>query len=83
MAEKILGSVSPGTHTYDKFINPDELVQFFREDMRWFRGRPTRLNAEIRGIIYLPWDGKWTLAPRGQWGTTQCNYIFWARKPFS
>jgi len=81
MAEQVLRTVTPGTHTYDKFINADEVLRFFREEMHWFQGNPGRLEAEVRGIIYLPWAGKWVLAPRGQWGTTECNYMFWARKP--
>jgi len=81
MAEKVMRTVTPGTHTYEKFVNSDELLDFFRDEMHWFQGNPGRLEAEVRGIIYLPWAGKWELAPRGQWGTTECNYMFWARKP--
>jgi len=83
MAENVLGSVSPGTHTYNKFINSHELVRFFRDDVGWFKGHPRRTEAEVRGIIYLPWAGKWILARRGQWGSTDCNYMFWGRKPLS
>jgi polyprenyldihydroxybenzoate methyltransferase/3-demethylubiquinol 3-O-methyltransferase len=46
-------------------------------------GLPTRTEAEVRGMIYIPWKGKWTLTPRGAngWGATDCNYLFWVRRP--
>jgi polyprenyldihydroxybenzoate methyltransferase/3-demethylubiquinol 3-O-methyltransferase len=81
MAEKVLRAVTPGTHTYDKFVNSSELESFFRDEMRWFDGKPGRLQAEVRGIIYLPWEGRWKLLDRGQFGAAECNYMFWARKP--
>lgn len=81
MAEQVLREVPPGTHNYDKFINSEELISFFREEMGWFTGIPGRLEAEVRGIIYLPWSDEWTLAERNDSLTSQCNYIFWARKP--
>jgi polyprenyldihydroxybenzoate methyltransferase/3-demethylubiquinol 3-O-methyltransferase len=34
-AEQILRSVSPGTHTYSKYVKPDELVAFFRDELGW------------------------------------------------
>jgi len=48
---------------------------------RLYDGVPTRQEAEVRGMVYLPWKGEWVLAPRGAWGSTECNYLFWARKP--
>lgn len=97
-AEKLLGIVEPGTHTYSKYINPSELVSFFSE----YRGRtpdaaqeavrpwiskvigdrPIRVEGEVRGMIYVPWNGEWTLAPRGQPWAEYCNYVFWVRRPF-
>lgn len=82
MAEKVMGLVSPGTHTYDKFVNSTELVAFFRDEVQWFDGLPGRLQAEVRGMMYIPWEGRWRLLDRSQIGATQCNYIFWARKPW-
>lgn len=81
MAEKVLGNVAPGTHTYDKFINSSELMAFFREEMRWFDGTPGRLEAEVRGMMYLPWEGRWKLLGREKFGAAECNYMFWAKKP--
>lgn len=48
---------------------------------RLYDGSPTRREAEVRGLVYLPWKGEWFLAPRGAWGSTECNYVFWVRKP--
>ncbi|EGN96791.1 hypothetical protein SERLA73DRAFT_184951 [Serpula lacrymans var. lacrymans S7.3] len=46
-------------------------------------GLPTRTEAEVRGMIYVPWKGEWVLMPRSStaWGATECNYMFWVRKP--
>ncbi|KAJ8586755.1 ubiquinone biosynthesis O-methyltransferase [Rhizopogon salebrosus TDB-379] len=46
-------------------------------------GLPTRLEAEVRGIVYIPWTGEWKLMPRSStpWGAAQCNYLFWVRRP--
>lgn len=104
-AEHVLRMVSPGTHTYSKYINPDELLGFFqehrstREARPWISrmhaynqslfptSQPSRQEAEVRGIVYQPWNGAWALMPRSAsvglsgWATTQCNYMFWVRKP--
>lgn len=40
-----------------------------------------RTQAEIRGLIYNPVFGNWILAPKDAWGSLECNYIFWVRKP--
>ncbi|KAH7926022.1 ubiquinone biosynthesis O-methyltransferase [Leucogyrophana mollusca] len=104
-AEYVLRKVAVGTHTYSKFVNPSELVSFFREyhspsplpspgadstrpSRPWItrtydNGLPTRTEAEIRGLIYVPWKGDWVLMPRSStaWGAAECNYMFWVRKP--
>ncbi|TFY68223.1 hypothetical protein EVJ58_g1126 [Rhodofomes roseus] len=93
-AEHLLRLVTPGTHTYAKYVRPEELTQFFGdyrsapESRPWisrlYGGVPTRTEAETRGIIYVPWKGEWTLVPRGavgaRWGEG-CNYLFWVRRP--
>ncbi|KAN0065832.1 Hexaprenyldihydroxybenzoate methyltransferase, mitochondrial [Thecaphora frezii] len=88
MAEHVLRLVTPGTHTHAQYINPEEIEEFFRNDLKWFGpdkvdGVPERLVFETRGTAYLPWKGKWELAPQNtNWpGTKECNYFFWARKP--
>ncbi|KAG1740041.1 ubiquinone biosynthesis O-methyltransferase [Suillus lakei] len=46
-------------------------------------GLPTRSEAEVRGIVYIPWSGEWKLMPRSStpWGAAECNYLFWVRRP--
>ncbi|KAF9519200.1 hypothetical protein BS47DRAFT_1370814 [Hydnum rufescens UP504] len=85
MAEHALRLVRPGTHDYSKFVKPSELVEFFQHpDLAWisrtYGGIPIRKEAEIRGLIYNPLEGAWKTLPAGLSGT-QCNYLFWARKP--
>ena len=88
-AEKLLRLVGPGTHTWSKYVNPSELIDFFQTglDKPWINrtyefGMPTRTEAEVRGIVYEPWKGDWTVLGRNAspWGTA-CNYLFWVRKP--
>jgi len=85
VAEHSLGLVSKGTHTYSKYVNPSEIVDFFHKDLRWipslYNGWPTRLEAEVQGIAYLPWSGRWIRVPSHIPGALLCNYMFWARKP--
>ncbi|KAG9018376.1 Hexaprenyldihydroxybenzoate methyltransferase, mitochondrial [Tulasnella sp. JGI-2019a] len=91
MAEDVLKLVSQGTHAYDKYVKPSELISLFRNDLGWIQ--PTHapsssLNvshtqAEVRGMTYIPWSGTWILTPRGVPFELDCNYIFWARKPVS
>lgn len=95
-AEHVLRKVTVGTHTYSKFINPLELVSFFSTPSfnqevpgkPWItrtyeHGLPTRTEAEVRGLIYVPWSGEWKLMPRSAtpWGAAECNYLFWVRRP--
>ncbi|KAI0924729.1 hypothetical protein AcV7_007307 [Taiwanofungus camphoratus] len=86
-AEHVLRLVTPGTHTYSKYINPDEVLGFFEEYQSpsspdssapgkpWishlYNGLPSRTEAETRGMIYLPWKGEWVLVPRSGSGGTK------------
>ena len=76
--------VPPGTHHFNKFIKPEELVSFFRDDLKWASGKGKgmeRSEVETRGVVYEPWKGSWRLMPRGaKWGEL-CNYYFGAKKP--
>jgi len=47
MAEKVLRLVSHGTHNHDQYINPPELVGFFR-DLGWIRPDEARLANRPR-----------------------------------
>ncbi|KAF7312267.1 Ubiquinone biosynthesis O-methyltransferase, mitochondrial [Mycena indigotica] len=84
MAEDVLGKVSKGTHTHSKFIRPEELTDFFRRKLHWIDqspSQPPRTQAEVRGLVYNPLASNWILAPRGAYGATAANYLFWVRKP--
>ncbi len=65
MAEDVLRLVTPGTHTHEQYINPKEIVDFFKDDLKWYgQGKtdlPQRLHFETRGTAYLPWKvlGHW------------------------
>lgn len=75
MAESVLRLVTPGTHTYSKFIKPEELREYF-EEKGWE-------GLEQRGCIYDPIKGGWRLLGMGEWGGMGelVNYFFAARKP--
>lgn len=75
MAESVLRLVTPGTHTYSKFIKPEELRSYF-EEKGWE-------GLEQRGCIYDPIKGGWRLLGMGEWGGMGelVNYFFAARKP--
>ncbi|WOO80891.1 Ubiquinone biosynthesis O-methyltransferase, mitochondrial [Vanrija pseudolonga] len=94
LAEDLLRFVTPGTHTYRKFVRPEELRRFVYADMGghavW---EPISGAADIRegevgetqGIIYDPLGARWRLWP-GAEGTWQkglgeiVNYMYHAKK---
>ncbi|KAF8314678.1 ubiquinone biosynthesis O-methyltransferase [Clavulina sp. PMI_390] len=86
-AEHLLGIVSKGTHTYSKFIQSSELVDFFSTEVPWistiYSGVPSRLEAEVRSMTFNPIDGRWSMAARGMEPPSQLesNYLFWVRRP--
>ncbi|SGY44748.1 BQ5605_C001g00196 [Microbotryum silenes-dioicae] len=63
LAENLLRFVTPGTHTYSKYIKPSELQHFFESDLGWPRG-----TMERRGCVYDPLKGDWRLFGMGEWG---------------
>jgi len=85
LAENVFRLVSSGTHSHAKYINPSELLSFFKDEVPWisrlYDGEPARTEAEVQGLAYLPWQSKWLLLPKGMPGAHQCNYMFWVRKP--
>lgn len=98
LAEQVLRLVTPGTHTYSKYIKPTELIDFFKQyrsplnvesgklSRPWINPHlpyPTRTEAEVRGIFYNPIQARWILAPRDMDLASECNYLFWVRKPKS
>ncbi|WVW78655.1 3-demethylubiquinone-9 3-O-methyltransferase [Kwoniella bestiolae CBS 10118] len=94
LAEDVLRLVTPGTHTYRKFVKPHELRRFVFSDMggydTWHKNEDasdirSEEVGETRGIIYDPLAGKWKLWG-GVVGSTWkevgegCNYMYHARK---
>jgi polyprenyldihydroxybenzoate methyltransferase/3-demethylubiquinol 3-O-methyltransferase len=75
MAEDVLRLVTPKTHTYSKFVRPEELAEFF-EEAGWGA-------IEKRGCIYDPIYGGWRLLGAGDFGGLgeQCNYFMGIKKP--
>lgn len=75
LAEDVLRLVTPGTHTYHKYLKPSELRDFFA-DKRWD-------GFEVRGCPYDPIAGKWRLLELGQFGGAGelVNYFAGVRRP--
>jgi 2-polyprenyl-6-hydroxyphenyl methylase/3-demethylubiquinone-9 3-methyltransferase len=62
MSEYVLGIVAKGTHTYDKFVQPRQLVQW---------GKEAALSVQdISGLRYLPFIGYAALCK-----STAMNYL--------
>lgn len=94
MAEHVLRLVTPGTHTYEKYIKPDEILAFVRDHMGgnrvWESDGDGLIDGgreggglgvgEVRGIVYNPLVGTWKLWEEGMPGGTLCNYMFHMRK---
>jgi len=76
----IIGVVPPGTHTYSKFVKPEELTDFFRGQLGWATSHE-RSDLEIRGSIYDPLAARWKLFPRDAFWGSWCNYFFGVKKP--
>lgn len=75
MVEQVLRIVTPGTHTYSKFVKPEELQEYF--DGKGWTG------MERRGCIYDPIYGGWRLLGAGQFAGLgeKANYFAGVRKP--
>ena len=94
MAEHVLRLVTPGTHTYSKFIKPAELLAFVRDDLGgsavWESDGDGLVDGgregggvsvgEVRGIVYDPLAGQWRLWKEGLPFGDLCNYMFHIRK---
>ncbi|KAH9462340.1 hypothetical protein MJO28_002876 [Puccinia striiformis f. sp. tritici] len=80
----IIGIVPAGTHTYNKYIKPDELVEFFRghdhHQLGWAQSHE-RSDLEVRGCFYDPLASKWILFNRDAFYAEWCNYFFGVKKP--
>ncbi|TIB02536.1 hypothetical protein E3P88_01308 [Wallemia ichthyophaga] len=51
MAEDVLGLVSKGTHNYNKYIKPIEMVEFFRDQVGWLK--PNDVTIDDQSLISL------------------------------
>ena len=72
MAEEVVRLVPRGTHDWTKYINEQELSNYFRAQNGW--GRDGGLRRQ--GCMYVPVVG-WRMVPGGEkWG----NYFFGVRK---
>ncbi|GMK57899.1 hypothetical protein CspeluHIS016_0407330 [Cutaneotrichosporon spelunceum] len=94
LAEDVLRFVTPGTHTYAKFVRPEELRRFVYAEMGGFDTWERQAGAgdvrtnevgETRGIIYDPLGGRWRLTPgaEGTWYKPLgeiVNYMYHAKK---
>ncbi|GFZ45901.1 hypothetical protein JCM24511_03634 [Saitozyma sp. JCM 24511] len=94
LAEDVLRLVTPGTHTYRKFVRPEELRRFVFGSMGGYDvwERPTGADdvrteevGETRGIVYDPLGGRWRLwgGAEGTWGKEvgeECNYMYHVKK---
>lgn len=74
--EQILRIITPGTHTYSKFVKPEELKEYF-DGKNW-------VGMEKRGCIYDPIKAGWRLLEASQFGGMgeKANYFAGVRKPF-
>lgn len=94
LAEDVLRLVTPGTHTYHKFVRPEELRRFVGTEMGgfdvWERNHDASDIREgevgsTQGIIYDPLAGRWKLASsaEGTWFKPLgelVNYMYHAKK---
>lgn len=69
MAEDVLGIVPKGTHSWDKYINEEELRNYFARKQGWSHPR-------VMGVVYVPGLGWKKVAGSEKVG----NYFFAVRK---
>jgi ubiquinone biosynthesis O-methyltransferase len=72
MAEDVLGIVPKGTHEWSKYVNEEELRQWFAKQQGW----GGQGGMKVMGVMYVPGLG-WKEVPGGEgWG----NYFFAVRR---
>ncbi|KAI3633668.1 hypothetical protein MIR68_008615 [Amoeboaphelidium protococcarum] len=71
MAEDILQLVPQGTHDYNKFIPPQDMIRWMED------AHIAGIDDEfgLRGMIYNPLKSEWALTAGSSTMETQCNYI--------
>lgn len=73
MAEDVLGIVPKGTHEWSKYVNEQELRNWFAKQPGWGGGVG---GIKSLGVMYVPGLGWKEVAGGEQWG----NYFFGVRK---
>ena len=68
VAERILGWLPAGSHDWQRFVRPAEMVRLLR--------RHGLAVTEMRGMVYDPLAGAWRTS-----ANLSVNYIVHARKP--
>jgi ubiquinone biosynthesis O-methyltransferase len=71
IAEDVIRLVPRGTHEWGKYVDEEELKDFFRSKDGW--GGEGGMRSE--GVMYLPWIGWRTVRSGQRWG----NYFFGVR----
>ena len=72
IAEDVIRMVPRGTHDWGKYVNADELADWFSKKDGWGSGGGIR----VMGLVYVPGFG-WKILPRAEkWG----NYFFGIRR---
>lgn len=69
MAEYVLRMVPPGTHDWNKFLQPEQVVEWIRNERM--------IVCNISGITGNPLMGHWRIDKE----CTSVNYILCASKP--
>ncbi|KAL9131210.1 MAG: hypothetical protein Q9217_000812 [Psora testacea] len=72
MAEEVVRMVPRGTHHWEKYINPDELTNWFEERKGWGAGG----GMKVIGLVYVPGLG-WKVIPRAE---RLGNFLFGVRR---
>ena len=72
IAEDIVRMVPKGTHQWEKYINADELANWFNERNGWGSGG----GLKLMGVMYVPGMG-WKTVPRAE---NLGNYFLGVRK---
>lgn len=68
----LIGVVPRGTHDWNKYINPDELEEWFEKRSRQGEGEERWGNMKKQGVVYVPGFG-WKMVPFSE---ALGNYFF-------
>jgi polyprenyldihydroxybenzoate methyltransferase / 3-demethylubiquinol 3-O-methyltransferase len=74
VAEEVLRMVPRGTHSWEQYINPQELRDWARQQVQL--GTSDGLSWQVQGVVYVPGLGWKEIGGSEGWG----NYFFGVRK---